>query len=76
MKKYVVIATIGNYNSNGTIECNVNDVELVAENDDRMELFQKYGMGYTEYRNNGKWYSYNIRTRKDARQILKQYGKL
>ena len=75
MKKYVVIASIGNHNNNGTIECNVNDVELIAESDDRMELFQKYGMGFTEYRNNGKWYSYSIRTRKDARQILKQYGK-
>ncbi len=75
MKKFVVIASIGNHN-NGSIECTVKDVELMAENDDRMELFQKYGMGSTEYRNNGKWYSYRIEKRADARRILKQFGKL
>lgn len=75
MKKFVVIASIGNHN-HGTIECSVKDVELVAESDDRMELFQKYGMGSTEYRDNGKWYSYRIEKRADARRILKQFGKL
>lgn len=79
MKKFAVIASIGNHNlinGHGTIECTVNDVELVAESDDRMELFQKYGMGSTEYCNNGKWYSYRIEKRADARRILKQFDKL
>lgn len=79
MKKFVVIASIGNHNlinGYGTIDCTVNDVELIEENDDRMELFQKYGMGSTEYRNNGKWYSYSIEKRADARRTLKRYGKL
>lgn len=79
MKKFVVIASIGNHNlvnGHGSIECSVKDVELVAESDDRMELFQKYGMGSTEYRDNGKWYSYRIEKRADARRTLKQFGKL
>lgn len=75
MKKFAVIASIGNHN-HGSIECSVKDVELVAESDDRMELFQKYGMGSTEYRDNGKWYSYHIEKRADARRTLKQFGKL
>lgn len=79
MKKFVVIASIGNHNlvnGHGTIDCMVKDVELVAESDDRMELFQRYGMGSTEYRNNGKWYSYRIEKRANARHTLKQFGKL
>lgn len=37
MKKYAVIANIGNYNST-SIECAVKDVELVADSDNREEL--------------------------------------
>lgn len=79
MKKYAVIASIGNHNlinGHGTIECTVKDAELVAESDNRLELFQKYGPGFTEYRDNGKWYSYHIEKRADARRILKQFDKL
>ena len=79
MKKFVVIVNIGNHNlvnGHGSIECSIKDVELVAESDERMELFQKYGMASTEYSNNGKWYSYRIEKRADARRILKQFGKL
>ena len=79
MKKYAVIASIGNHNlvnGHGSIECTINDVELVAENDDRMELFREYGFRSTEYRDNGKWYSYRIEKRADARRTLKRYGKL
>lgn len=75
MKKFVVIANIGNHN-HGTVECSVNDVELVAESDNRAELLQKYDMVSTEYRDNGKWYSYSIEKRADARNILKRFGKL
>lgn len=75
MKKYAVIASIGNHDGN-TIECTVKDVELVAESDDRMELNREYGFRPTEYRDNGKWYSYRVEKRADARRTLKQYGKL
>ena len=75
MKKFVVIANIGNHN-HGTVECSVNDVELVAESDNRVELLQKYDIGSTEYPDNGKWYSYSIEKRADARNILKRFGKL
>lgn len=81
MKKYAVIANIGNYNST-SIECTVKDVELVADSDNREELVkvlvEKSGKAYggTVYADNGKWYSYSIQMRKHARQTLKQYGKL
>ena len=75
MKKFVVLANIGNY-SNNSMECTVKDVELIAESDDRMELIREYGVRPIEYRNNGKWYSYYVEKRADARRMLKQFGKL
>lgn len=75
MKKFVVLANIGNHSTN-SIECTVKDVEFVAESDDRMELIREYGVRPVEYRNNGKWYSYYVEKRADARRILKQFGKL
>lgn len=81
MKKYAVIANIGNYNG-ASIECTVKDVELIADSDNREELVnvlvEKSGKAYggTVYAENGKWYSYSIQMRKHARQILKQYNKL
>ena len=79
MKKFVIIAKIGNHgmvNGKYTVDCTVNDVELIAESDDRMELFQRIGAGMIEYRSNGKWYSMSIEKRINARRILKQFGKL
>ena len=78
MKKFVIIANIGNHehiNGRHVIHGTVNDVELIAESDDRMELLQKMNHS-TEYRNNGKWYSLRIETRAEARKTLKRYGKL
>ena len=81
MKKYAVIASIGNHN-NGIIECTVKDVELIKDSDNREELVElliaKSGKAYggTVYAEDGKWYSYSIQMRKHARQMLKQYGKL
>lgn len=85
MKKFAVIASIGNHNlinGHGSIECTVKDVELVADSDNREELvnvlIEKSGKAYggTVYAEDGKWYSYSVQMRKHARQTLKQYGKL
>lgn len=75
MKKYAVIARIGNYN-NTSIECTVKDVELIAENDDVVTLNRDYSFRPTEYKANGKWYSYSVVKRSEARKILKQFDKL
>lgn len=79
MKKYAAIASIGNHsliNGHGTIECTVKDVELVAENDDRIVLYRDYAFRPIEYNANGKWYSYEVMKRTEARRLLKQFGKL
>ena len=78
MKKFAIIANIGNHeyiNGRHVIHGTVNDVELIAESDDRMELLQKMSHS-TEYRDNGKWYSLKIETRAEARKTLKRYSKL
>ena len=75
MKKFVVVASIGNHN-HGIIECSVKDVELVAESDDRTILNREYAFRPVEYRANGKWYSYKVMNRTEARKLLKQFDKL
>lgn len=75
MKKYAVIASIGNHN-NGIVECTVKNVELVKDSDDRMELAKEYAFRPTEYKADGKWYSYNVMKRAEARRLLKQFDKL
>lgn len=79
MKKYAAVAMIGNHNfvnGHGSIECTVKDVELVKDSDDRMELVKEYASRSTEYKDNGKWYSYNVMKRTEARKLLKQFDKL
>ena len=79
MKKYAAIVSIGNHNlvnGHGTIECTVKDVELVKDCDDRMELVKEYAFRPVEYKANGKWYSYEVMKRTEARRLLKQFGKL
>ena len=76
MKKYAVVAMIGNHNSHGSIECTVKDVELVKDCDDRMELVKEYAFRPIEYKEDGKWYSYSVMKRAEARRLLKQFNKL
>lgn len=79
MKKFAVIANIGNHNlvnGHGTIECTVKDVELVAESDDCIALNREYAFRPVEYRANGKWYSYQVMKRSEARRLLKRFDKL
>lgn len=78
MKKFAIIASVGSYkmkNGRREISCSVESKEFVLDSDDRMELLDKMPKGF-EYRDNGKWYSYTIEKRTDARRELKRYGKL
>ena len=75
MKKFVVIDSIGKHEC-GTIHCEVERVEVVAESNEREELYQmmkeKFGsiFGGIEYRNNGEWDSMSIETRARAKAML------
>lgn len=75
MKKFVVIAHVGNHN-NGVIECSVKDVEFITENDSKEMLMDEYFCRPTEYKNNGKWYSYKVMSRSEARRELKMFNKI
>jgi hypothetical protein len=75
MKKFVVIARVGNHN-NGAIECSVKDVELIAENDNKETLATEYACRPTEYKDNGKWYSYKVMSRAEARTELRRFNKI
>ena len=79
MKKYAAVAMIGNHNlvnGHGSIECTVKDVELIKDCDDRMELVKEYAFRPIEYRNDGKWCSYSVMKRTEARLLLKRFDKL
>lgn len=75
MKKFAMIAHIGNYN-NEAIDCTVVEMEFVKDSDDFFALFREAMAKGTEYRANGKWYSYHVDKRADARRELKRYGKM
>ena len=80
MKKFVVIDSIGKYEGN-TINGSVERMEIVAESNEREELFQmmkeKFDniWGGTEYRANGEWHSMKIETRVRAKEYLNAFGK-
>ena len=79
MKKYAAVAMIGNHNlvnGHGSIECTVKDVKLIKDCDDRMELVKEYAFRPTEYKDNGKWYSYSVMKRTEAHMLLKRFDKL
>lgn len=70
MKKFAIIETVGSWNNN-MIDCTVEETNLKADMNTYEEAKEwMNNKGKTEYKPNGKWYSYSIEPRKWAKMKL------